>query len=219
LVTAGFMTTCMAGLLIAPFIYTDKRANISPKALVLSFFLVAGLLIMQFDRISSLHDFNLIKFSIGLAIAAAFLWPLGNRMLLLKLEQRNLILDPMQRVLAMTIGSLPVLIGLAIYGYLTSGAPSAMQVKSSFIAVLISGVCGTIIFFKALKTASPNQWVLATAEATQVTGVFFTMLGEIMIKGTKWPGFYGNLGFLIMAASLAIYGWLCFKTESYSQAN
>jgi len=211
LVTAGFMTTVLAGILIAPFIYDDHRKVISKKALLLSTFLVISLITLQFDHLSKLQHLSQLALSIGMALVAAFLWPLGNRKLMLKLERKDLQLDPMQRVLGMTIGGLPILIGLAVYGFYTSGAPSPLQLKSSFIAVLLSGVVGSTLFFKALQMVSKNQFALLTVEATQVTGVLFTLFGEMIFKGTPWPGFYGNLGFAIMALSLCCYAWLSIR--------
>ncbi|WP_442590888.1 multidrug resistance efflux transporter family protein [Pedobacter sp. AW31-3R] len=216
LVTAGFMTTVLAGILIAPFIYDDHRAKISKKALTLSSFLVISLVTMQFDHIAKLEHLPELLLSLGMALLAAFLWPLGNRKLMLDLERKEIKLDPMQRVLGMTVGSLPILIALSLYGFYTSGAPSSLQLKSSFIAVLFSGVVGSTLFFKALQMVSKNQFALMTVEATQVTGVLFTLFGEMIFKGTPWPGFYGNLGFAMMALSLGCYSWLSIKKTGAS---
>lgn len=205
LVTAGFMTTVLAGVLISPFIYQDHRAQISKRALLLSSVLVLGLLIMQFDRISSLEHASISIAGIGMAIIAAFLWPLGNRKLMLKLEENQIPLDPMQRILGMTIGGLPILFLLALYGYYSSGMPSLMQLETSFLAVLLSGVVGTVLFFKAMQMVSRNHMALLAVEATQVIGVLFTLLGEMFFKGTNWPGVYGNLGFLVISVALSAY--------------
>jgi drug/metabolite transporter (DMT)-like permease len=211
LVTAGFMTTCLAGILIGPFIYKDNRAIISRKAFLLSSLLVLSLITMQFDRFSHLEHIGFAGISILLSLIAAFLWPLGNRMLLLRLEEEKLALDPMQRILGMTVGSLPVLILLAVYGYLTSGGPSTLQIQSSLVAVLFSGIFGSILFFKATQMVGRNQIALLTVEATQVTGVLFTLFGEMIFKGTKWPGIYGDIGFFIMAMALGFYAWISLK--------
>jgi len=211
LVTAGFMTTVLAGILIAPFLYRDHRGIISKKAFILSSFIVIGLTMTQFERLSHLHGVSLAGISLGLSLIAAFLWPLGNRKLMLKLEKECIAIDPIQRILGMTIGSLPVLMILAISGYCSAGIPTSLQVKSSFVAVLFSGILGSILFYKATQMVSRNQLALLAVEATQVTGVVFTLLGEILFRGIKWPGFYGNLGFGIMAVSLIGYTYLSMK--------
>lgn len=214
LVTAAFMTTCLAGILIAPFVYDDHRALILKRPFLLSSLLVISLITMQFDRLSHLQHVHAFALSILLALLAAFLWPLGNRKLMLKLEKSNLSLNPMQRVLGMTIGGLPILIALAIYGYFSAGAPSSLQLRSSFIAVILSGVIGSILFYKAIQMVSKNQLALLTVEATQVTGVIFTLLGEMIFKGISWPGLYGNIGFGIMMASLVCYALLSIRKKN-----
>lgn len=213
LVTAGFMTTVLAGVLIAPFIYDDHRATISKKAIILSVLLVIGLLVMQMERLSHLENLGLAISGILMAILAGFLWPLGNRKLMLKLEKEQITLDATQRILGMTIGALPILICLAVYGFYTSGFPSVMQLETSFLAVLLSGVVGSVLFFKAMQMVSKNQIALLTVEAIQVVGVLFTLLGEMVIKGTVWPGFYGNLGFLLMGVGLCSYGFLALNSK------
>ncbi|MBS7566917.1 multidrug resistance efflux transporter family protein [Mucilaginibacter sp. Bleaf8] len=213
LVTAGFMTTVLAGILISPFIYKDHRAIISRKALLLSCLLVISLFTMQFERLAHLHDKATIGLSMMMAIVAAFLWPLGNRKLLYKLETEGIQLDPMQRVLGMTIGSLPVQIALAAYGYHSSGMPSALQLQSSVIAVLFSGVFGSILFYKAMQQAGKHFLSLLTVEATQVLGVLFTLLGEMFFKGTPWPGLFGTLGLVMMLIALGVYIWLSAKNS------
>lgn len=213
LVTAGFMTTVLAGVLLSPFIYDDHRAVISKKSIMLSALLVLGLLVMQMERLNHLANIGLAVAGILMAILAAFLWPLGNRKLMLKLEKENIMLDATQRILGMTIGALPILICLSVYGFYSSGFPSVMQLETSFLAVLLSGVIGSILFFKAMQMVSRNQLALLTVEAIQVVGVLFTLLGEMVIKGTVWPGFYGNLGFLLMAVGLCSYAFLALNSK------
>lgn len=213
LVIAAFMTTVLAGLLIAPYIYQDHRAVISKKTLLLSGFLVIGLLIMQLDKLTTLHQFWPVVLSITMALIAAFLWPLGSRKILIELEQRNLHLDPMQRVLGMTIGSLPVLLALAAYGYHVSGPPGRMQLISAFVAVVFSGLIGFVLYYKSLQMVKLHPIALATVEATQVCMVFFTLFGEMIFKGTHWPGIYGDVGFLIMLLGLSCYCFLSLKQD------
>jgi drug/metabolite transporter (DMT)-like permease len=211
IVTAGFMTTIVAGILLSPFIDPSKKTAISSKGLMLSLLLVCSLLLMQFERFLHLGDIKEFWPSLLLSLIAAFLWPLGNRKLLFYLEQHQITLDPMQRVLGMTLGSLPIQLALATYGYLVSGFPSALQIQSSFVAVLFSGVLGTILFFKAMQLAGKRTMLLYTVEAFQVTGVLFTLLGEMVIKGSKWPGVYASIGFAVMFTGLGLFVWLSHK--------
>ncbi|RCR68226.1 DMT family transporter [Larkinella punicea] len=213
LVAAGFEITILAGLLLAPFIYSDHRAIIPRKALLLSALLVVSIAVMQLEKMKSFHLGDSTLISLGLTLVAAFLWPLGNRKLMLDLEHRNIHLSAWQRVLGMCLGSLPVLILLAVYGFYESGPPAKVQVFSSLMAALFSGVLGSVLFFKAIQLVRKNPTALATVEATQVTTIFFTLLGEIIFKGVGWPGFYGNLGFLIMLLGLSYYVFLSVQSN------
>ena len=58
-------------------------------------------------------------------------------------------LDSYQRVLGMTIASLPAWIILAIIALLTVGLPSMSQTIQSLIVALSSGVIATVLFFIA----------------------------------------------------------------------
>jgi drug/metabolite transporter (DMT)-like permease len=212
LVTAGFMTTIVAGVLLSPLIDPDKRSSISKKGIILSLFLVFSLFLMQLDRFAHLEDMHQFILSLVLSFVAAFLWPLGNRKLVYHLEVHQIKLDPIQRVLGMTIGSLPVQVVLAVYGYITSGAPSTLQLQSSLVAVVFSGVLGSILFYRAMQLAGKHTMLLLTVEATQVTGVLFTLLAEMVFKGTKWPGIFASMGFVIMFTALGIYIWLSHQS-------
>ena len=214
LVAAGFEITILVGLLLAPLIYSDHRAIIPKKAFLLSGLLVISIVVMQFEKIKSfqLADSSLI--SLALTLIAAVLWPLGNRKLMLDLEHKNIHLSALQRVLGMCLGSLPVLVGLAVYGFHEAGPPVKIQVLSSLMAALFSGVLGSVLFYKAIQLVRNSPTALATVEATQVTTIFFTLVGEIIFKGVDWPGIYGNVGFLIMLLGLGYYVILSIKSNT-----
>ncbi|WP_153796358.1 DMT family transporter [Foetidibacter luteolus] len=213
LAAAAFETTIVAGLLLSPFIYKDSRKVIPYKALLLSVFLVSSLLIMQMERLKATENPATIIAGILPALAAAFLWPLGNRKLLLALEQKQIRMNAMQRVLGMALGSLPVSLLTSLYGYFSSGLPGRVQVLSSLCAAFFSGVLGTGLFYKAMQMVKHNPIAMATVEATQVTAIVFTLLGEMLFTKAAWPGLYGNIGFAVMAAGIAMYISLSVRYE------
>ncbi|MDX5420823.1 MAG: multidrug resistance efflux transporter family protein, partial [Hymenobacteraceae bacterium] len=141
----------------------------------------------------------------ALALTAAFLWPLGNRKLLLELENKNINLNAMQRVLGMSLGSLPVLLVLGAYGFYTSGLPSNGQLFGSLTTALGSGIVGGVLFYKAFQMVKHNPVALAAVEATQVVSILFTLLGEMLFKGAHWPGFYGSIGLMIILLGLSCH--------------
>ena len=89
-------------------------------------------------------------------------------------------LDTFQRVLGMTLMTLPIWIGIAIYALWTVGPPSFEQLMQSFIVAISSGVIATTLFFMATDLARNDQGKLAAVEATQSTELIFAMIGEMI---------------------------------------
>lgn len=206
LVAATFQTTILAGLLIAPLIYKDHRAKAPRKALIISSVIVSGILVMQVQKFGSIGSEGAgVLVSFVLALAAAFLWPLGNRKLMLELEEQGVDLNATQRVLGMTLGCVPLLLLLAGYGYYTVGLPPVGQVTGMLAAALCAGLFGGIIFYKAMQLVRHNAVAMATVEATQVMAILFTLIGEVLLTGLPWPGIYGNLGLLIILLGVCGY--------------
>ncbi|PMY01266.1 hypothetical protein C1Y18_34400, partial [Pseudomonas sp. MPR-R5A] len=94
-------------------------------------------------------------------IIASFAYPLGNRKMM---EVTNNRLDAYQRVLGMTIASLPLWVILAIVALQTTGIPSAGQVYQSGLVALFSGVFATVLFFAATDLVRGNMQKLGAVE-------------------------------------------------------
>lgn len=97
-------------------------------------------------------------------ILASFAYPLGNRKMMEVCGNR---LDAYQRVLGMTLASLPFWFLLSLYGLFTEGLPSKEQTMQSILVAICSGVIATILFFKATDMVKGDMQKLATVEATQ----------------------------------------------------
>lgn len=214
LVAAGFETTILAGLILSPVIYKDHRAKVPANAFILSSVLVVCIIIMQIDRFEIISDGKAVGTSLLFSVIAAFLWPLGNRKLLLTMELKNIQLNSFQRVLGMTIGSLPSLIVLAMLGFYESGLPGKFQLVTSMLAALLSGVLGSVLFYRAIQLVKDNSVALATVEATQVTTIFFTLFAEVLIKGMEWPGVVGVTGCALMIIALVYYSFYSIRKVS-----
>ncbi|MEP7042992.1 MAG: multidrug resistance efflux transporter family protein, partial [Dokdonella sp.] len=106
LVAGTFQLTVIAGMLLAPLLYRDARARLPRRALALGVVIVAGVAIMQAGHFAGHlgRDAWLALFSVA---AAAFLYPLGNRAILLHLERSGDVLNATQRVFGMTLASQP----------------------------------------------------------------------------------------------------------------
>ena len=111
----------------------------------MSMIILLGIILMQVEQAGSLSIFEVLL-GVVPVIIASFAYPSGNRKMMDVCGGR---LDVFQRVLGMTIASLPLWIVLAIYGLFTVGPPSMGQSVQSGIVAITSGVIATILFFQA----------------------------------------------------------------------
>ena len=210
LLAGTWQLTIVAGVLLAPFftIMTQSENGehkFRQKVPLLSFgitlIILAGVVLIQIPHAQSV-DVRTLLFGIIPILFAAFAYPLGNRKTMELLGSR---LDTFQRVLAMTLMTIPVWIGIAIYAFLTVGPPSTGQITQSFIVGLSSGVIATTLFFMATDRVRGDQSKLAAVEATQSTQLIFVMLGEMAILGIALPGPIALIGIVIIIAGMALH--------------
>lgn len=217
MVAATFQVNILAGILLAPLIYPDHRRRIPKRSLLLSVIILAGVFVMQFEKLTQLHSIGQTLLSLGLVILGAIAWPLGNRSLTVELEHKGLHLNAQQRVLGMSVGCLPLLVILAITGFVNAGPPSLALCTSSFLSAVFSGFLGGVGFYQATQIVSKNTVALAAIEATQVFEIFFTLLGEMLLKGTRFPGFYAQAGFGIVLVGISIHFWNVWNHSKKTQ--
>ncbi|WP_207532282.1 DMT family transporter [Desertivirga arenae] len=207
MVAATFQINILAGILLAPFIYPDERRSIPRRALLLSVVIIAGVFVMQFEKMSQLNSASNVLLSFFIVLLGAIVWPLGNRKLLVDLEHKGVHLNALQRVLGMSVGCLPLLVILSVVGYMKVGLPPLAQCESSLYSALFSGFLGGVGFYQATQMVKKNPVALATIEATQVFEILFTLAGEMILKGTPLPGFYGLLGLMIVLSGMCFHFW------------
>lgn len=205
MVAAVFQINILAGMLLSPYIYTDHRRNVPKKPLLISALIVTGVFIMQLEKLNQVHSAQAALLSFLLVLAGAVVWPVGNRKLLVDLEKKNIQLDATQRVLGMTIGSLPLLIALSLMGFARAGLPAFSQCEASFYSALFSGFLGGVGFYHATQMVKNQPAALAAVEATQVFEIFFALIGEMMLTGASFPGFYGVLGMLVVLLGMGVH--------------
>lgn len=137
-------------------------------------------------------------------IVAAFAYPLGNRKMMEVCGGR---LDTYQRVLGMTIASLPAWIILAVYALFTVGLPSGFQVFQSLIVGISSGVIATVLFFIATDRVRDNQGKLAAVEATQSTEVLFVIIGEMVLLSVPLPTPVALIGIGVIIIGMLLHSY------------
>ncbi len=207
MVAATFQVNILAGILLAPLIYPDHRKIIPKKALIISVVILSGVFIMQLEKLRELQSIGYTILSFCLVIVGAVVWPLGNRRLMVDLEQKGLQLNALQRVLGMSIGCLPLLIILSVIGYIKSGPPTMVQFEASILSALFSGFLGGVGFYQATQIVSKNTVALAAIEATQAFEILFTLIGEMILTGAQFPGVYAQIGFCVVLIGISIHFW------------
>lgn len=212
LLAGTWQLTIVAGVLLAPFFTISIKGingerSIRQKIPLISFgitlIILAGVVLIQIPHAQNVEVRTLL-FGIIPILFAAFAYPLGNRKTMELLGGR---LDTFQRVLAMTLMTLPVWILIAIYALLTVGPPSMGQLAQSFIVGLSSGVIATTLFFMATDRVRGDQSKLAAVEATQSTQLIFVMLGEMAILSIALPGPIALIGIAAIIAGMALHSF------------
>lgn len=206
LISGTWQFTIIAGLLLTPlfFIHTKDgsiRQKIPLKSLSISLFILLGIIIMQIPSATTVSAKTLLLGMLPVIIAA-FAYPLGNRKMMAICNDE---LDTFQRVLGMTIMSLPLWIILAIYAYFTVGLPSSSQLIQSFIVGISSGVIATVLFFIATDRTRHNPSKLAAVEATQSAEIIFVVIGEILLLSIPFPSTLATIGLVIIILGMLLH--------------
>jgi hypothetical protein len=208
LLAGTWQLTIVAGVLLAPFftlVMNERkiRQKIPGISFGITLIILAGVVLIQIPHAQSVEARTLL-FGIIPILFAAFAYPLGNRKMMELLGGR---LDTFQRVLAMTLMTVPVWIGIAIYAFITVGPPSMNQLIQSLVVGVSSGVIATTLFFMATDRVRDDQSKLAAVEATQSTQLIFVILGEMAILGIALPGPIALVGIAVIIAGMALHSF------------
>ena len=222
LVSGTWQFTIVAGVLLAPLfvsVIADKtvRQKIPLVSLLISCVILVGILLIQVPQAQSVPLKSLLLGILPVAVAA-FAYPLGNRKMMDICGGR---IDTFQRVLGMTIASMPAWIVMAIYALATVGLPSMNQVLQCLLVGISSGVIATILFFIATDRVRDHQGKLAAVEATQSTEIIFVIIGEVLLLGIAFPDpiALAGLGVIIVGMLLhSYYTMLLGKKSSTEQS-
>jgi len=220
LVSGTWQFTIVAGVLLAPLFMTviagkKVRQKIPFVSLLISCVILVGILLIQIPQAQSV-SFKSLMLGILPVIVAAFAYPLGNRKMMDVCGGR---IDTFQRVLGMTIASMPAWIIMAIYALFTVGLPSTGQIFQSLLVGISSGVIATILFFIATDRVKDHQGKLAAVEATQSTEILFVIIGEVILLGIPFPNSIAlaGLGVIIVGMLLHSYYTMILGRKSTTQ--
>ncbi|MGG3693073.1 DMT family transporter [Heyndrickxia ginsengihumi] len=221
LIAGTWQITIISGSLLVPFfsktIVTTNgpiqvRERLPIRGLFMSVIIVLGIVIIQLEQANHLSIQNVI---IGVlpVIIASFAYPLGNRKMMDLCGER---LDTFQRVLGMTLASLPFWLLLSLYGLFTTGAPSRQQTFQSFIVAICSGVIATVLFFRATDLVKGNMQKLAAVEATQSMEVLFSVIGELVLLSAPLPSLLSWGGMFVIMVGMILHSYFSHKSEQSS---
>ena len=222
LVSGTWQFTIVAGVLLAPLFVSviagkTVRQKIPFISLLISCVILVGILLIQIPHAQSV-SFRSLMLGILPVIVAAFAYPLGNRKMMEVCGGR---IDTFQRVLGMTIASMPAWIIMAFYAILTVGLPSASQMFQSLLVGISSGVIATVLFFIATDRVRDHQGRLAAVEATQSTEILFVIIGEVLLLGIAFPSplALAGLGVIIVGMLLHSYYTMIIGKKNAVQQN
>ncbi len=207
LVAGTFQLTVIAGMLLAPLIYDDARARLPRGALALGVVIVAGVAAMQLGHFHGTLDRD-AWLALASVTVSAFLYPLGNRKILLHLERTGESLNATQRVFGMTLASQPFWIVVALYAGGVAGVPPWTQVALAAGVALFAGTIATILFFHATAMVQDDASALGAVEAMQAAEILFSTLLGVALLGEAAPRGIALGGALIVALGIAGLGVL-----------
>lgn len=212
LVAATWQLTIVIGLLIAPLLEENWRkrglaaiykSSIPVAALCTSLIILLGVVLVQAGHAAGITSRELLLGVLPIIIACAA-YPAGNRKLMQISGGR---LDAPQRVLAMTLCSLPFWLLLSLYAWITSGPPSGGQLYNSLLVAVFSGVAATVLFFQATQMVRSNPQRLAGVEATQSLEVVFALIAEVIVLSAPLPGITGWTGLILVVGGMVIHSF------------
>lgn len=215
LIAGAWQITIVAGILLTPLTHSGegRPSSIPVRELGVSLFILLGVGLLALNQASRVSVRVLLSSFIPVAIAA-FAYPLGNRRVMLLCSGK---LETCERLLGMTIGSLPFWIGLSGVAALQSGPPQSRQVVGALVVAMLSGVVATTLFFMATDMASHSSKQLAAVEATQAAEVVFTLLGEFVLVPGTHVSRTALVGIGIITLGLVIHSVLVQQGSAWQQ--
>ncbi|MBE0342129.1 multidrug resistance efflux transporter family protein, partial [Paenibacillus sp. 28ISP30-2] len=213
LIAGTWQITIISGSLLVPLfseiVQTENgplkvRGKIPIQGLMMSLVILLGIILMQFEQSQSISTQDFV-FGILPVVLASFAYPLGNRKMMEVCAGR---LDAYQRVLGMTLASLPFWLFLSLYGVFSVGMPSQEQTLQSALVAVFSGVIATVLFFKATDQVRGNMQKLATVEATQSLEVLFALMGELIFLSIQIPSLLSWIGMFIVILGMVLHSYI-----------
>jgi drug/metabolite transporter (DMT)-like permease len=199
LLAGAWQLTILAGIVLAPLLYRDHRAVIPRRAVAGAVVVLSGVALTQAGHIGAVGAHALLAGVLPVLVAACA-YPAGNRK---TMEVAGGELDTWQRILAMTIASLPFWLALSTAGLVRAGTPHADQLAQCAIVALVGGLLATALFFAATARVRHHPARLAAVEATQSCEVVFAAALEVALLGIAFPSPLAWCGIALIVGGIA----------------
>ena len=199
LIAGTWQVTIIAGALLSPLFFITEngkkvRGKIPWRMLSLSSIILCGVALMQLEHAKNI-SLSTVLLGVLPIIIAAFMYPLGNRKMMDVTAGK---IGVFERLLGMTIASMPFWLLLACYAYIEVGLPSTTQLVQSAVVAISSGIIATALFFAATDLVKGDMTKLAGVEATQSFEVLFALVGEILFLAIVLPSTLGIAGIVLV---------------------
>jgi drug/metabolite transporter (DMT)-like permease len=199
LLAGAWQLTVLAGIVLAPLLYRDHRAVIPRGAVAGAVVVLGGVVLTQAEHAGAVGAHALLAGALPVLVAACA-YPAGNRKTMEVAAGR---LDTWQRILAMTIASLPFWLVLATLGLFRAGTPHAGQLAQCAIVAVVGGLLATALFFAATARVRHHPARLAAVEATQSCEVVFAVALEVALLGIALPSPLAWCGIVLIVGGIA----------------
>ncbi|EDL66318.1 DMT family transporter [Bacillus sp. SG-1] len=218
LVAGTWQLTIVAGVLLGPLFFETRqtevgaimvRQRVPMKALLISLLILSGVILIQMQEANGI-TIQMLVVGILPVLLASIAYPLGNRKMMEVCGGR---LDTFQRVLGMTLATIPFWLIIGAVGLVEAGVPETDQILQSFIVAICSGVIATTLFFIATDKARGSQTKLAAVEATQSTQVLFVIIGEFLLLSAPFPNGVAMAGLFIIVLGMLLHSFYSRKIE------
>lgn len=197
LIASLWQLTIVAGV----FLNSLWGKKIPIKSLGTIFIILIGVVLMQWENMKSGVNKEEIIVCFLFVLIAAIAYPLGNRKMMDVCEEG---LETPERVLGMTICSVPFWILLSIYGGITHGAPTTNQSLQSFVVAIFSAVIATLLFFQATNMVKHSPKQLSMVEGTIAGEVLFTLIGGIFLLHDNLPTTIQVIGIVFIVVGMIL---------------
>ncbi|HIY21700.1 MAG TPA: multidrug resistance efflux transporter family protein [Candidatus Flavonifractor merdigallinarum] len=189
--------TIVAGVFLNPL--WGKKVPLNSLGAVLV--ILAGVVLIQGESILSGQAGGEALVCVGLIAIAAVAYPLGNRKMMSLCGET---LDTPQRVLGMTICSLPFWLILSAVAAAQGRLPDGNQLAQAFLVCLFSAVIATLLFFQATNLAQSDPRLLSVAEGTIAGEIIFTLIGGVVLLHDPLPSGVQMLGIAVIIAGMLL---------------